>query len=168
MKLLNQYRGLRREIYILAFGRMVTNLGSMIWPVMTMILNQKIGLSASEISYVFVAASLVMLPANIIGGKLTDRFNKKYLIVLCDSVSILLYVISAFIPIGLRTVVLFLIAGAFQSMEYPAYDALFADLSTTKDRERAYSLDYLGANLGLVLRRLSRDCCLRIICGSVF
>ena len=62
MKLLNQYRGLRREIYILAFGRMVTNLGSMIWPVMTMILNQKIGLSASEISYVFVEASLVMLP----------------------------------------------------------------------------------------------------------
>ena len=36
-------------------------------------------------------------------------------------------------------------------MESPAYDALFADLSATKDRERAYSLGYLGANLGLVL-----------------
>jgi hypothetical protein len=32
MKLLNQYRGLRREIYVLFFGRIVTNLGSMIWP----------------------------------------------------------------------------------------------------------------------------------------
>jgi MFS family permease len=36
-------------------------------------------------------------------------------------------------------------------VEYPSYDALFADLSTTKDRERAFSLSYLGGNLGLVL-----------------
>ena len=43
MKLLDQYRGLRREIYILFFGRIVTNLGSMIWPVLTMILSQKLG-----------------------------------------------------------------------------------------------------------------------------
>ncbi len=151
MNLLDQYRGLRREIYILAFGRMVTNLGSMIWPVMTMILSQKIGLSASEISYVFVVATILMLPANIVGGKLADRFNKKHIIVFCDSISIILYVISAFIPLGLGTVILFLFAGIFQSVEYPAYDTLIADLSTTKDRERAYSLEYLGANLGLVL-----------------
>ena len=151
MKLINQYRGLRREIYILSFGKMVTCLGSMIWPVLTMILNQKLGLSAAEISYFFVASSVVMLPANIIGGKLADRFNKKRLIVICDSVSIICYVISASIPLGMGTIILFVFAGVLQSMEGPSYDALFADLSTTKDRERAYSLDYLAANLGLVL-----------------
>ena len=82
MKLINQYRGLRREIYILVFGRIVTNLGSMIWPVMTMILSQKIGLSAAEISYYFVGSSLIMLPANLLGGRLADRFNKKWIIVI--------------------------------------------------------------------------------------
>ena len=151
MTLFNQYRGLRREIYILTFGRMVTNLGSMIWPVMTMILSQKLGLSAREISYYFVGSSLIMLPASIFGGKLADRFNKKRMIVLCDCVSIVCFLISAAIPLGIGTIFLFVIAGIFQSMEYPSYDALFADLSTTKDRERAYSLDYLGGNLGLVL-----------------
>ncbi len=151
MKLLNQYRGLRREIYILAFGRTVTNLGSMIWPVMTMILSRKLGFSASEISYFFVASSLIMLPANLIGGKFADRFNKKWLIVVCDSVSILCFLICAVIPLGMGTILLFVFAGLFQSVEHPSYDALFADLSTTKDRERAYSLDYLGGNLGLVL-----------------
>ncbi len=151
MKLINQYRGLRREIYILSFGRMVTCLGSMVWPVLTMILNQKLGLSAAEISYFFVASSIIMLPANIIGGKLADRVNKKRLIVICDTVSILCYVISASIPLGMGTIILFVFAGVLQSMEHPSYDALFADLSTTKDRERAYSLDYLGNNLGLVL-----------------
>ena len=151
MTLFNQYRGLRREIYILCFGRVVTNLGSMVWPVMTMILSQKLGLSAAEISYYFVGSSLIMLPANIIGGRLADRFNKKRMIVLCDCVSILCFLISAAIPLGIGTIFLFIIGGIFQSIEYPSYDALFADLSTTKDRERAYSLDYLGGNLGLVL-----------------
>ncbi|MBO4331275.1 MAG: MFS transporter [Oscillospiraceae bacterium] len=151
MTLLNQYRGLRREIYVLAFGRMVTSLGSMIWPVMTMILSRKLGLSATEISYFFVGSSVIMLPASLIGGRLADRVNKKWLIVFCDGVSIICYFICAVIPLGIGTILLFVLAGALQSVEYPAYDALFADLSTTKDRERAYSLDYLGNNLGLVL-----------------
>ena len=151
MNFINQYRGLRREIYILFFGRIVTNLGSMVWPVMTMILSQKLGLSATEISYFFVGSSLVMLPANLIGGRLADRFNKKRVIVICDSVSILGFLISAAIPLGIGTIFIFIAAGIFQSVEYPSYDALFADLTTTKDRERAYSLEYLGANLGLVL-----------------
>lgn len=151
MKLINQYRGLRREIYILFFGRIVTNLGSMVWPVMTLVLSQKLGFSAAEISYFFIGSGIVTLPANLIGGKLADRFNKKWLIVICDGVSIICYVICALIPLGIGTVILFIAAGVFQSVEYPAYDALFADLSTTKDRERAFSLEYLGANLGLVL-----------------
>ena len=151
MTLLNQYRGLRREIYVLAFGRMVTSLGSMIWPVMTMILSRKLGLSATEISYFFVGSSVIMLPASLIGGRLADRVNKKWLIVFCDGVSIICYLICAVIPLGIGTILLFVLAGALQSVEYPAYDALFADLSTTMDRERAYSLDYLGNNLGLVL-----------------
>ena len=151
MRLINQYRGLRREIYILSFGRMVTNLGSMIWPVLTMILSQKLGFSAAQISYYFVGSGIIMLPANLIGGKLADRFNKKWMIVICDCVSIVCFYISAAIPLGIGTIFLFIIGGVFQSVEYPSYDALFADLSTTKDRERAYSLSYLGANLGLVL-----------------
>lgn len=149
--LLNQYRGLRREIYILFFGRMVTNLGSMVWPVMTMILSQKLGFSASEISYFFVGTSVVSLPASLLGGKLADRFNKKRIIIICDAVSVLCFFISAALPLGIPSVLIMVFAGIFQNVEYPSYDALFADLSTTKDRERAYSLEYLGANLGLVL-----------------
>ena len=151
MKLINQYRGLRREIYILFFGRIVTNLGSMIWPVLTMILSQKLGFSAGEIAYYFVGFSVIALPATLIGGRIADRLNKKWIIVVCDSVSVLCFLICAAIPLGIGTILLFMIAGLFQNVEYPAYDALFADLSATKDRERVYSLEYLGGNLGLVL-----------------
>ena len=149
--LLSQYRGLRKEIYILFFGRIVTNLGSMVWPMLTMILSQKLGMNASGIAVLMVAASLIMMPANLLGGKLADRFDKKKIIIRCDCVSVVCYIVCGLVPLGYTSVALMLCASIFQQVEHPAYSALFADLTTTADRERAYSLSYLGANLGLVL-----------------
>ena len=149
--LFSQYRGLRKEVYILFFGRIVTNMGSMVWPMLTMILNQKLGLEAFAISAVVVGGMVLMAPANLLGGRLADRRNKKNVIVVCDGVSILCYLICAAVPLGYASVGLMLAAGICQSMEWPSYNALIADLTLTRDRERAYSLEYLGANLGLVL-----------------
>lgn len=150
MNLFTQYRGLRRENYILCLGRMVTNMGAMVWPVMTLILNQKLGMNATEISLFTILSGVAVLPAGIIGGKLADKFNKKMIIVYADAISILFFLIAAFMPLSIKTVVLMVIASAFQSLEQPAYSSLIADITSTKDRERAYSLSYLGANLGLV------------------
>lgn len=149
--LFTQYHGLRREIYVLFFGRVVTNLGAMVWPMLTMILRQKMGMNASAIAVCFVVSGAVMLPANLLGGKLADRCNKKRVIVAFDSVSILCYLCCAAVPLSYFSIVLMVLAGVFQSMEYPSYNALIADLTVTKDRDRAYSLQYLGSNLGLVL-----------------
>ena len=49
-KLFNQYRGLRRENYVLFFGNIVTNMGSMVWPMMTLILDRKMGMNAGDIA----------------------------------------------------------------------------------------------------------------------
>ena len=149
--LVSQYRGLRKELYILFFGRIVTNLGSMVWPMLTMILSQKLGLDAFSISVVTVGSMLIMMPANLLGGRLADRLNKKNVIVVCDCVSVLCYLVCAAVPLGYVSVALMVVAGICQSMEHPSYNALIADLSTTAQREQAYSLQYLGGNLGLVL-----------------
>ena len=149
--LLSQYRGLRREIYILCFGRVVTNLGAMVWPMLTMILSQKMGLDASSIAVLMVVATCVILPANLLGGRLADRCSKKSVIVCCDCVSVVCYVICSWMPLGYGTIALMLVAGILQGMESPSYDALIADLTVTRDRERAFSLLYLCGNLGLVL-----------------
>ena len=150
MNFITQYKGLRRENYILFIGRIVTNLGSMIWPVQTLILNQKLGLSAAMVSIVMIFMGAIMLPAGMIGGKLADRFEKKKIIIICDTISVFFFVMCAFIPLSMISVVLISIGAACQNMEYPAYDALIADITYTKDRQKAYSLQYLGANIGLV------------------
>ena len=50
MRFLRQYGGLRREMYVVFFGRVVTNMGALIWPMLTLILKNKMGMSASEIA----------------------------------------------------------------------------------------------------------------------
>lgn len=151
MKLIDQYRGLRRENYILFFGRIVTSLGGMIWSLLTLILNRKMGMDASTIAILMTASGIVMLPAGLLGGKLADRCNKKNIIIVGDLVSIICYILCGLIPLGIPTIALILLASLFQTIEGPAYDALVADITPTKDRERAYSLLYLGVNIGMIL-----------------
>ena len=43
INIISQYKGLRRENYILCFGRLVTAMGAMVRPMLTMILSQKLG-----------------------------------------------------------------------------------------------------------------------------
>ena len=151
MKLFKEYRGLRKEIYILFIGKMMTNMGAMIWPMLTLILNNKLGMNASDIAGYFLLFSICSIPVTLIGGKLADHFNKKNLIIFCDCFSIIAYISCGLLPLSMVSVWIMFFASLFQSAETPAYDALIADLSLPADRARAYSLGYLGSNLGLVL-----------------
>ncbi|MBR3167503.1 MAG: MFS transporter [Erysipelotrichaceae bacterium] len=149
--LVEQYKGLRKELYILFIGRIVTSMGSMVYPMLTMILNQKLGWNASTIAFVILLFGLLQMPMTWLGGKLADSANKRNIIIGFDLLSVVCFLIAAFLPIGFVSVILLGLAGMFQTVENASYDALIADLSLTKDRERAYSLMYLGGNFGMIL-----------------
>ena len=87
----------------------------------------------------------------ILGGKLADRFSRKSIIILFDCLTVSLYLLAAILPLTIGTAVLLFLAGLFQTIESPAYDALNADYSTSQQREKAYSLSYLGFNLGFIV-----------------
>ena len=151
MKLFNQYRGLRQENYVLFFGNIVTNMGSMVWPMMTLILDQKMGLSAGDIALLLMAGSILCMPASLVGGRLADRISKKKIILVGDMVSVTCYIVCGLLPLSYMTIGLIMLASIFQSIEGPAYNALIADITPTRDRDKAYSLLYLGANIGLMV-----------------
>lgn len=81
--------------------------------------------------------TLMFLPANIWGGQLADRFSKKKLIILCDIVSIALFIVSGFLPLTLYTLCVTLVGAFFQTLEGPAYQALAADITARDKREQA-------------------------------
>ena len=151
MKFINQYRNLSREIYVLFWGQIVTSMGSLIWPLLTLILKNKLGYDATRIAAITMVMSVAQFPMLLIGGKLADSGNRKRIIVICDLVTVASYLICGILPLSDYSIGLFFLAGVFATMEGPSYDALIADLSDGESREKAYSLQYLGVNLGLVL-----------------
>ena len=151
MKFIQQYKNLSKEIYILFFGRIVTSMGSLIWPLLTLILKNKLGYSATTIATLTMAMTILQFPMMLLGGKLADTLNRKWIIVICDLVTVTAYIICGILPLSNFSIALFYLAGVFATIEGPSYDALVADLSDSESREKAYSLKYLGLNLGLVL-----------------
>ena len=151
MKFIQQYKNLSKEIYVLFFGRIVTSMGSLIWPLLTLILKNKLGYNAMTIATLTMAMSILQFPMLLLGGKLADTLNRKKIIIVCDLVTVVSYIICGLLPLSNYSIALFYIAGVFATIEGPSYDALVADLSDSESREKAYSLQYLGMNLGLVL-----------------
>jgi len=149
--LITQYSGLKREIYILFIGKLVTAMGSFVWPMLTFFLTTKLGLSDGTATLMIATASVLSFPAALLGGKLADRFSRKSIIIIFDCITVSLYLLAAVLPLSLFTAVILFAAGLFQTIESPAYDALNADYSTSAQREKAYSLSYLGFNLGFIV-----------------
>lgn len=145
----DQYRGLSRSIYVIFFARMVTSMGSFIWPMLIFIMSDKMGYDELTISYIAAGTTLLYMPFNIIGGKLADRFDKKKIIIIFDLISVAFFISCAFIEPGIPMLIMFTLAGLFAQMEWPAFDALFMEASKPDEREKVYSLSYLGMNLGL-------------------
>ena len=150
-QLITQYGGLKKEIYILFIGKLVTAMGSFVWPMLTFFLTTKLGLSDGTSTLMIATASILAFPAALLGGKLADRFSRKSIIIVFDCCTVSLYLLAAILPLTIGTAILLFLAGLFQTIESPAYDALNADYSTSAQREKAYSLSYLGFNLGFIV-----------------
>ena len=58
MKYIRQYMGMRKELYVLFWGRVVTNMGALIWPMMTLILKNKLGYSATKIAAILMISRI--------------------------------------------------------------------------------------------------------------
>jgi len=145
-----QYQGISKSIWVIFIARVVTNMGAFIWPMLTLILSTKIGYSATTIAFVSVGVAFLFIPANVIGGKLADRFNKKKIIIIFDSISIVFFLSCAFIQPGTLMVVFFVLAGLFANLEGPSFEALIIEASKPDEREKVFSLSYLGHNLGFM------------------
>ena len=115
-KLITQYKGLKKEIYILFIGKLVTAMGSFVWPMLTFFLTAKLGLTDGQATMLIATATVLSLPAAILGGKLADRFSRKRIIIIFDCLTVSLYIAAALLPITFATALLIFFAGLFQTI----------------------------------------------------
>ncbi|MGM0380160.1 MAG: MFS transporter [Bacillota bacterium] len=142
------YQGLPKEIYIIAIARFINAVGLFIFPLLTLILTKKIGISESETGFWIAISGFSSIPMSIIGGKLTDYIGRKKLIIIPNIIAAILFGICGFLEPEMLMVYLIIIAGSILHSTRPAMNSLIGDLTTPENRNESFSLSYFGNNLG--------------------
>lgn len=146
---LHTYAGLPKEVYFLFAARLTTAMGSFIFPLMTLILTQKLSMPTKQAGTLITIVSLTMAPCLMLGGKLADVVGRKKLLIFSQSASAFFFLLCALEPNNHWLVLNVILAADIGVMAHPASDALLADLVTPEQRKSAYSLLYFGVNLGM-------------------
>lgn len=147
----NPYKGLSKEIYILSIGRIINCAGSFIFPMLTLILTKKIGMSGPDAGILISTSGFLFMFSGIIGGKLADHFGRKKIIIIFNTLGASLYIVAAFLGTSMAVVPVIIVAGFLMGIADPASGALVADLTTPKNRDSAYSLFYMAMNVGFTI-----------------
>lgn len=152
MSLFKTYAGLSRDIYYLCLARTINSTGDFVFSLITLVLTLQMGMNVVSAGIFVSMAALISGPGVLLGGYLSDVMGKKTIIVIGQLLSAIMIISCSFWS-GTITVGYLLIAVMFFiSITRPAYNALIIQLCTEeKERKSAFSLMYLGANLGIAI-----------------
>ncbi|ABB13656.1 MFS transporter [Carboxydothermus hydrogenoformans] len=145
------YSGLPKSIYVLFVANIVNNMGNFVWPFLTILFTRKLGLGAEKAGLIVTIAILFQLPGAFVAGKVADKVGRKKVLVFYQSAAGFLFIPAAFMldPYAIATIVV--ISGFFWGGVQPVSRALITDLTQGEQRIRAFSLTYLGVNIGFAL-----------------
>lgn len=151
--MIKNYAGLPFSIYILFIARIINRFGGFVHAFLAIFLSTYLDMSESEIGSYVLFAGVAGFGGAYIGGKLSDRFSRKTIYLTAQSIAALLFIPCGFLATThLEYIPFILIASSFfSSVIRPVSNAMVADIVTKEDRKRAYSLLYLGINVGVAL-----------------
>ena len=145
---IDSFKGLSREVWLLAMVTFINRAGTMVIPFLSLFLTEDMGLSLIQIGWVMSSFGVGSVLGSWIGGKLTDRigFYEVMLGALIGSgvAFIILQYVSGFIPFCIGIFVLTLIADSFR----PALFVALRGYASPENRTRAVTLIRLAINLG--------------------
>lgn len=155
MKSLNgvfsQYKGLSKEIYIIFIARMINSMGSFVYPLLALIMTKKIGLSTGYAGLLITNVSIITGLSLMFGGKIADTFGRKKVILVFQGLAAIVFIICGFIKPNITLVYIIMLAPVLNSIAQPAQDAMIIDFTSPEKRKEAFSLLYMGHNLGFAI-----------------
>lgn len=142
------FRGLSRDVWLLAGANLVNRAGSMLIPFLTLYLTADLGISIARAGYAISVYGVGSIIGSYAGGWLADRYNFLRIQLLSLFLNALLLVPLIFIRdfgtiLGI-IFVLAIVADAFR----PANAIAVSHFAKTENRTRSYSLMRLAYNLG--------------------
>ncbi|WP_181150843.1 MFS transporter [Paenibacillus sp. PCH8] len=152
MSLYKTYAGLSRDIYYLCLARTINSTGDFVFSLITLVLTLKMGMNVVSAGIFVSMAALISGPGVLLGGYLSDLMGKKTIIVTGQLLSATIIICCSFWSDTITVGYLLIAVMFFISITRPAYNALIIQLCTEeKERKSAFSLMYLGANLGIAI-----------------
>lgn len=152
---LKPYLKLPRNVYFLFFASVINSAGSFVYPFLAMFLTIKLGYSEYFSGIMLTIIIIAESVGKLIGGKLSDIFGRKIIIIVLSLVGSVFYIAIAFLKNQVLIPYLIIIAGFVKSGALPAIDASIIDVTTKKNRNDAFSLIYLAHNLGFAVGPLA-------------
>lgn len=165
-KLLNPYKNLSKEIWILTLVTLINRAGAMVIPFLSLYLTKSLGFSLKEVTFIMLFYGLGSLFGSWIGGKLTDKIGYHKVMYMSLFIAGFMFfaiqLLSTFIQFAIGIFVLTLITDVFR----PAIYVAMSSYSNKENRTRSIALVRIAINLGyavgpatagLMITKLSYD-----------
>ncbi|HUX13028.1 MAG TPA: MFS transporter [Spirochaetia bacterium] len=151
LRVIRLYSELPREIHVLFFARLVNSMGAFVFPFLTLYLTQKMGLSTATAGLYMLLVAAAHVPGAILGGKLTDRIGRKKVLVFGQAMAGAFLLPGAVLGTSILVPWSIFAAQFFAALAQPSNQAMATDLTNRSNRQAAFSLLYLGYNLGFAV-----------------
>lgn len=150
-KMLDHYTKLPKSIYILFFARMVNSMGAFVYPFLTIYLTKTLLMDEGEAGFIVMLAVTAHLPGLIVGGRLADWLGRKKILLLFQCLAAICLIPCAFLNNPFFIPRLLILSAFFLGAAQPASAAMTTDLTNPGNRKAAFSLLYLGNNIGFAV-----------------
>jgi MFS family permease len=151
LNIFKTYSGLPKSIYVIFFARIINSMGSFVHPFLTLFLTKNLGLEIETVGFFLMMAAFSSIPGSLLGGKLADHIGRKKIIIIFQGLAALCLIPCAFLGKSIIIPYLLILSSFFGGAAQPPNSAMMADLTNTRNRKAAYSLLYLGINVGFSL-----------------
>lgn len=149
--LIKGYRELPRDIIILFIARIVNSIGSFVFPFLSMFLSERLGMPTDKVGSFMMVAAIAGAIGTIVGGKLSDHVQKKKIVLIFQSLAAAMLIPCGALGKSMAIPWFLVLYNFFNGAVQPANSAMIADLTNKKNRQQAFSLLYLGVNIGVAI-----------------
>ena len=135
MGILKQYRGLPGQVYIICFARIVTSMGAFIFSMNSLLMTTVLGLSEVATGYIMVMLAVCDIVGALIGGRLSDKYGRKKVILLAMSIETVALILGGIYVRHLIVIFFEAVVMTCFSMFFPVIGALITDKTQEGKRE---------------------------------
>lgn len=147
--LFSSYSGLDRSVYVLFAARIVNRVGDFVQLFLVLYLTKNMGFTESAAGRFLMLAGIMNGAGVILGGHMADAYDRKHVLIFCQGAFAAFYIACGFYTDSMIAPYLIFASSIFRGATWPVTNAMVIDLTEGEDRTKAFSLLYLGTNIGI-------------------